>query len=160
LADNNSIEAPITFSMVASDDRDAPRLTLRATNLQQLQSMLQELENGSVSVDIGRVAATYQAQARVGAILEAKPLDPAVDGGSFDGVKAAATVTSTPPAATTPPPAPVKKAGGFPAFKAPVAAAKPPATPPPATAARPTAEPPAPALAKDGFPQAPQWKKP
>lgn len=157
------IEAPLVLTLKCSDDRDSPWLVMRATNLQQLQSMLHELENGSVAVDIGRVAATFQAQARIGSILEAKPLNPAVDGGSFNGVKAAAsapaTVAEKPPAATTPPAAAPAKFPAFGGFKAPPAAAKAPATPPPA-AKREAAEPPPAAPATGGFPAAPAWKKP
>lgn len=149
--------------MVTSDDKDAPRLTIRASNVQQLQSQLGELEAAGVLVDIGRVAALFQVKARFGAQLGATPLDPDTDGGSFANVKAAATTppatpTEKPQAATTPPAAPAKKAGGFPSFKAPVAAAKPPATPPPA-AKREAAEPPPAAVATGGFPAAPAWKK-
>jgi hypothetical protein len=153
------IEAPLVLTLKCSDDRDSPWLVCRATDIQQLQSMLHEIENGTIAVDIGRVAATFQNQARIGAVLEAKPLNPAVDGGSFDSVKAAATVASTPQAAAPPPPAPIKKAGGFPAFKAPAAAAKPPATAPPA-AKRDAVEPPPAAPAANGFPAAPAWKRP
>ena len=157
------IEAPLVLTLKCSDDRDSPWLVMRATNLQQLQSMLHELENGSVAVDIGRVAATFQAQARIGSILEAKPLNPAVDGGSFNGVKAAASAPATaaekPPAASTPPAAAPAKVPAFGGFKAPPAAAKAPATPPPA-AKREAAEPPPAAPAAGGFPAAPAWRKP
>lgn len=165
------IEAPLVLTLKCSDDRDAPWLVARASNIQQLQSMLHEIENGTIAVDIGRVAATFQAQARIGAILEAKPLNPAIDGGSFDDVKAAAKISSNnaaiaegkapaekPPVAATPPAAAVKKAGGFPAFKAPAAAAKAPATPPPAAKREASAPPPA-APATGGFPAAPAWSK-
>ena len=148
------IESPISVSMVTSDDRDAPRLTLRASNVQQLQSQLQELEAAGVLVDIGRVAALFQIKARLGAQLGAAPVDPDRDGGSFDNVQAAPPVAAAPPAAA-PPAAP--KAGGFPAFKAP--AATPPATPA-ASAPRPAAGPPAAAPAANGFPAAPAWKRP
>lgn len=158
MSDNTTIiEAPLVLTLKCSDDRDAPWLVARASNIQQLQSMLHEIENGTIAVDIGRVAATFQAQARIGAVLEAKPVNPAVDGGSFNGVTAA-PAASTPPAATTPPAAPVKKAGGFPAFKAPAAAAKPPATPPPAAKREPSAPPPA-APATGDFPAGPVWGK-
>ena len=158
------IEAPLSVSMVTSDDKDAPRLTIRASNVQQLQSQLGELEAAGVLVDIGRVAALFQVKARFGAQLGATPLDPDTDGGSFANVKAAATTppatpTEKPQAATTPPAAPAKKAGGFPSFKAPAAAAKASATAAPATSTRSPAEAPPAAPAKDGFPQAPIWKK-
>ncbi len=165
------IEAPIGVTLKCSDDRDAPWITLRASDVQQLQSQLGELENSGVLVDIGRVAALFQIKARLGAQLGATPLDPDVDGGSFDGVKAAAKIASnnaafakpaeaaeTLPAAAPPPAAPVKKAGGFPAFKAPAAAAKPPATPPP-DAKREASEPPPAAPATGTFPAAPAWSK-
>jgi hypothetical protein len=158
------IEAPLVLTLKCSDDRDSPWLVARASNIQQLQSMLLEIENGSIAVDIGRVAATFQNQARIGAKLEAKPLNPATDGGSFDGVKAAATTqpaaaVTTPPVAATPPAAAPAKFPSFGGFKAPAAAPAAAATPPPA-AARPASEPPAAAPAVNGFPQAPQWKKP
>jgi hypothetical protein len=124
--------------------------------------MLHEIENGTIAVDIGRVAATFQNQARIGAKLEAKPLNPAVDGGSFDNVKAAASTAApaaTPPAATTPPAAAPAKFPAFGGFKAPPAAPAAAATPP-TTAARPATEPPAAAPAANGFPAAPAWKKP
>jgi len=147
--------------MVTSDDRDAPRLTIRASNVQQLQSQLGELEAAGVLVDIGRVAALFQIKARFGAQLGATPLDPDTDGGSFANVKAAATTPPaapdvTPPAATPPPAAAPTK---FPKFGAAKPAATPAATPPPATTSRPPADPPPAAPAKDGFPQAPIWKK-
>jgi hypothetical protein len=156
------IEAPLVLTLKCSDDRDSPWLVARASNIQQLQSMLHEIENGTIAVDIGRVAATFQNQARIGAKLEAKPLNPAVDGGSFDNVKAAAstaTPAATPPAAATPSAAAPAKFPAFDAFKAPAAGAAAAAAPPPA-AARPAPEPPAAAPAANGFPQAPQWKKP
>lgn len=147
--------------MVTSDDRDAPRLTLRASNVQQLQSQLQELEAAGVLVDIGRVAALFQVKARIGANLGAAPLDPDKDGGSFDNVQAAAPVAPSAAAIATPPAAPVaaKAPAKFPAFKAPAAAATPPATPPPAAKSEATEPPPA-APAANGFPAAPAWKKP
>jgi hypothetical protein len=155
------IEAPLVLTLKCSDDRDAPWLVMRATNLQQLESMLHELEASSVPVDIGRVAAAFQNKAAIGARLEARPLDPAVDGGSFDNVKAAASAApaAAPPAATTPPAAAPAKFPAFGGFKAPPAAPAATATPPPA-AARPAAEPPAAAPAANGFPAAPAWKKP
>jgi hypothetical protein len=156
------IEAPLVLTLKCSDDRDAPWLVMRATNLQQLESMLHELEASSVPVDIGRVAAAFQNKAAIGARLEARPLDPSVDGGSFDNVKAAAstaTPAATPPAAATPSAAAPAKFPAFDAFKAPAAGAAAAAAPPPA-AARPAPEPPAAAPAANGFPQAPQWKKP
>lgn len=159
MAEPTIIEAPLVLTLKCSDDRDAPWLVCRASDIQQLQSMLHEIENGSIAVDIGRVAATFQAQARIGAILEAKPLNPAVDGGSFDGVKAAATIVTTPPAATPPSAVAPAKFPAFGGFKTPPAAATPPATPPPA-AKREASEPPAAAPAAGGFPAAPQWKKP
>lgn len=157
------IEAPLVLTLKCSDDRDSPWLVLRATNLQQLQSMLHELENGSVAVDIGRVAATFQAQARIGSILEAKPLNPAVDGGSFDGVKAAASVPAAtaaekPPAAAAPPAAAPAKFPAFKGFGAAPAAAKVPTTPP--AAKREASEAPPAAPAANGFPPGPVWKKP
>lgn len=157
------IEAPLVLTLKCSDDRDSPWLVARASNIQQLQSMLHEIENGTIAVDIGRVAATFQNQARIGARLEAKPLNPAVDGGSFDGVKAAATATpaaptATPPAAATPPATAPAKFPSFGGFKAPPAA--PAAATPAPVAARPAAEPPAAAPAANGFPAAPAWKKP
>jgi hypothetical protein len=153
------IEAPLVLTLKCSDDRDSPWLVARASNIQQLQSMLHEIENGSIAVDIGRVAATFQAQARIGAILEAKPLDPAVDGGSFANVKAAATAPPVAPAITPPPAAtqPAAAPARFPSFgvlKAPAAAA----TPPP-EAKREASEPPPAAPATGTFPAAPAWGK-
>ena len=158
------IEAPLVLTLKCSDDRDAPWLVLRATDIQQLQSMLHEIESGTIAVDIGRVAGTFQAQARIGAILEAKPLDPAVDGGSFANVKAAATTPSaapaeTPPPAATPPAAEAPKLPAFKGFGAAKPAATPAATPPPAATTRPPADPPPAAPASGGFPAAPAWKK-
>jgi hypothetical protein len=151
------IEAPIGLTLKCSDDRDAPCIKLRASNVQQLQSQLLEIESSGVLVDIGRVAALFQIKARLGAQLGATPLDPDKDGGSFDNVQAAPAVSA---AVTPPPAAPAKKAGSFPAFKAKPAAATPPpaATPPAAT--RPATEPPPAAPATGGFPAAPAWKKP
>jgi hypothetical protein len=155
------IEAPIVLTLKCNDSKDAPWLVLRATNVQQLQSQLQELENCTVFADIGRVAATFQAQAVLGAVLEAKGLDPAVDGGSFNGVKAATTQPSATAAPSAPAEQPKTAAPAFPAFggfKTPAPAATPP-TAPATSAPRPAAEPPAAAPAANGFPAAPQWKK-
>lgn len=158
------IESPISVSMVTSDDKDAPRLTLRAGNVQQLQSQLGELEAAGVLVDIGRVAALFQVKARLGAQLGAAPVDPDTDGGSFDNVQAAAKVASNNAAiassksvAATPPDAaaPAKK---FPAFGK--ASAKPAATAAAPAAKRESSPPPPAAPAVDGFPLAPVWKKP
>lgn len=152
------IEAPIGVTLKASDDRDAPWINLRASNVQQLQSMLLELENSGALVDIGRVAALFHVKSMLGSKLEAKPLDPDVDGGSFANVKAASAATSEP---QTPAEQSKAAAPAFPAFggfKTPAPAATPPAAP--ATSApRPAAEPPAAAPAANGFPAAPQWKK-
>ena len=153
------IEAPLVLTLKCSDDRDSPWLVCRATDIQQLQSMLHEIENGSIAVDIGRVAATFQNQARIGAHLEARPLNPAVDGGSFDNVQAAAPVAAPPAAIATAQAAPAVAPKKFPAFGKPPAAATPPAAPAPA-AKREAAEPPAAAPAANGFPAAPQWKRP
>jgi len=154
------IESPLVTTIKASDDRDSPWVVIRSKDAQQLQSQLQELENGTVFADIGRVAAVFQTQARLGAQLGAKGVDPHQATGAFEGVTAAATPlaapATTPPAAATPPAAPAKK---FPAFGAKAAATSPPAAAPPA-AKREAAEPPAAAPAAGGFPQAPQWKKP
>jgi hypothetical protein len=158
------IEAPLVLTLKCSDDRDAPWLVMRATNLQQLESMLHELEASSVPVDIGRVAATFQNKARVGAQLEARPLDPAVDGGSFDNVKAAvatapAAPVTTQPATATPTAGAPAKFPSFGGFKTPPTAPVTVATPAPA-ATRPATEPPPAAPATGGFPAAPAWKKP
>jgi hypothetical protein len=148
------IEAPIGLTLKCSDDRDAPWINLRASNVQQLQSQLLEIEASGVLVDIGRVAALFQIKARLGAQLGATPVDPDVDGGSFDGVKAAPVVAT--PAAAEAPAAPAKK---FPAFGAKAAAVKPPAAAAPAVT-REASEPPAAAPATSAFPAAPAWKRP
>ena len=149
------IEAPIGLTLKCSDDRDAPWINLRASNVQQLQSQLLEIESSGVLVDIGRVAALFQVKARIGAQLGATPVDPDVDGGSFDGVKAAPSVASAPAAAVAPA-APAKK---FPAFGAKAAVAtKPPEATAPA-ARREAADPPPAAPATGTFPAAPAWSK-
>jgi len=153
------IEAPIGLTLKCSDDRDAPWINLRASNVQQLQSQLLDIENSGVLVDIGRVAALFQIKARIGAQLGATPLDPDVDGGSFNNVTAAPTVVTTPPAATAPPAAEAPKLPAFKGFGAAKPAATPAATPPPATTTRPPADPPPAAPATGGFPAAPAWKK-
>ena len=150
------IESPLVTTIKASDDRDSPWVVIRSKDSQQLQSQLQELENGTVFADIGRVAAIFQVQARLGAQLGAKGVDPQQATGAFDGVTAAPAVADAPPAATVAPAVAPKK---FPAFGAKVAAAKPSTATPPA-ARREAAEPPAVAPAADGFPAAPQWKRP
>ncbi|MDR6794336.1 hypothetical protein J2X12_002927 [Pseudarthrobacter oxydans] len=156
---DNIIEAPIVLTLKLNDAKDSPWLVLRATNAQQLQSQLQELENGTLFADIGRVAAVFQAQGIIGAKLGAKGIDPVVDGGSFDNVQAALTAATLQPEATPPAAAP-KKFPAFGGFKA----AAPASTPPPATAepvpSRIPSEPPAAAPAAGGFPAAPAWKKP
>lgn len=162
MADNIVIESPLVTTIKASDDRDAPWIVIRSTDSQQLQSQLQELENGTVFADIGRVAGVFQAQARLGAMLGAKGLDPQEATGAFNNVQAAATApaasAATPPAATTPPVAAPAKFPAFGGFKTPPAAATPPAaTPPPAK--REASEPPAAAPAAGGFPAAPAWGK-
>lgn len=151
------IEAPIVLTLKCNDSRDSPWLVLRATNAQQLQSQLQELENSTLFADVGRVAAVFQAQGVLGAKLGAKGIDPVVDGGSFDGVQAAPTTAATPPAAA-PTPAATAPAKKFPAFGK--AAAAPKAAPPAAATTRPATEAPPAAPAAGGFPAAPQWKKP
>lgn len=158
MADSTIIEAPIGVTLKCSDDRDAPWINLRASNVQQLQSQLHELENSGVLVDIGRVAALFQVKARLGAQLGATPVDPDIDGGSFNDVAAAPTVVAAQPEAVSPSAEPL---GKFPSFgaKPPAASTPPVASPPPATT-RPAAEPPAAAPAANGFPAAPQWKKP
>lgn len=157
------IESPLVTTIKASDDRDSPWVVIRSKDSQQLQSQLQELENGTVFADIGRVAAIFQVQARLGAQLGAKGVDPQQATGAFAGVTAAPT-TQQPPAVTPPVAAqqPAAAAAGFPAFpafKAPAAAATLPPAAPAASAPRPAAEPPAAAPAANGFPAAPQWKK-
>lgn len=158
------IESPLVTTIKASDDRDSPWVVIRSKDSQQLQAQLQELENGSVFADIGRVAALFQVQARLGAQLGAKGIDPQQATGSFEGVTAApAAIDPAPdakaPAATTQPAAAPAKFPSFGAFKANAAAATPPAAP--ATSApRPAAEPPAAAPAANGFPAAPAWKRP
>lgn len=153
------IESPLVTTIKASDDRDAPWIVIRSKDSQQLQSQLQELENGTVFADIGRVAGVFQAQARLGAMLGAKGIDPQEATGAFEGVtaaKPAASVAVTEPAAAAPAP----KAGGFSAFKAAAKpAVAPEATPPPATTARPAADPPPAAPATAVFPAAAAWKK-
>lgn len=157
------IESPLVTTIKASDDRDSPWVVIRSKDSQQLQSQLQELENGTVFADIGRVAAIFQVQARIGAILGAKGVDPQQATGAFEGVTTAtvpsATPAETPPAATTPPATAPKKAGGFPAFKSVTPAVNPAATAPPA-AKREAATPPPAAPAVNGFPAAPAWRKP
>lgn len=149
------IESPLVTTIKASDDRDSPWVVIRSKDSQQLQSQLQELENGTVFADIGRVAAVFQAQARLGAMLGAKGIDPQESTGAFAGVTTAPAV----PAAEAQAASPAPKAGGFSAFKTPPAAGAPPAsTPPPAK--REASEPPAAAPAANGFPAAPAWKKP
>lgn len=157
MSDNTIIEAPLVLTLKSSDDHDAPWLVLRASNVQQLQSQLLELENCALFADVGRVAALFNVQARLGSQLGAKGLDPAVDGGSFAGVTAAPTTTAAPTPTSAVTPEPAKPLAKFPSFKAPAAAATPP--PPAASAPRPEAEPPAAAPAANGFPAAPQWKK-
>jgi hypothetical protein len=158
------IESPLVTTIKASDDRDSPWVVIRSKDAQQLQSQLQELENGTVFADIGRVAAVFQAQARLGAQLGAKGLDPHQATGAFEGVTAATTTstapTETPPAATTPPPAAPAKFPAFGGFKMPASAPAPSATPPPSAPAREASEPPAAAPAANGFPAAPAWKRP
>ncbi|MBT2587984.1 hypothetical protein [Arthrobacter sp. ISL-95] len=156
------IEAPIGVTLKSSDDRDAPWITLRATDVQQLQSQLHELENSGVLVDIGRVAALFHVKSMLGAKLEARPLDPDVDGGSFANVKAApaavATPTAKPPATTEQPVTKPANFPAFPAFKAAAAAATP--APAASSAPRETSASPAAAPAANGFPAAPAWKRP
>lgn len=160
------IESPLVTTIKASDDRDSPWVVIRSKDSQQLQSQLQELENGTVFADIGRVAAIFQVQARLGAQLGAKGVDPQQATGAFNGVTAAPVATSlaapaaTPPAAAEQPAATPAKFPSFGAFKAPAAAATPPPAAPVASAPRPEAEPPAAAPAANGFPAAPTWKKP
>lgn len=156
------IESPLVTTIKASDDRDSPWVVIRSKDSQQLQSQLQELENGTVFADIGRVAAIFQVQARLGAMLGAKGVDPQEATGSFDNVTAAAKVAAnnaaiaeSKPAAATPPAAPAKK---FPAFGAKTVAARPPVAAP--AAKREATELPPAAPATGGFPAAPAWKKP
>jgi len=163
LADSIVIESPLVTTIKASDDRDSPWVVIRSKDSQQLQSQLQELENGTVFADIGRVAAMFQIQARLGAQLGAKGMDPQQATGSFEGVTAAASPT---PSATQEAAAPAAQPAAAPAkfpsfggFKAPPAAPAP--APAAATSAprEPTA-PPAAAPAANGFPAAPAWKRP
>jgi hypothetical protein len=156
LADQVLIESPLVTTIKASDDRDSPWVVIRSKDSQQLQSQLQELENGTVFADIGRVAAIFQVQARLGAQLGAKGIDPQEATGAFNGVTAAPAAA---PPATPPPAAAPAKFPAFGGFKTPPPAAAPPATPPPA-ASRPATEAPPAAPATGGFPAAPQWKKP
>jgi len=155
------IESPIGVTLKSSDDRDAPWITLRASDVQQLQSQLHELENSGVLVDIGRVAALFHVKSMLGAKLDAKPLDPDVDGGSFAGVKAAPIAAPAVEAPSAPAEQPAAKAPGFPAFGGFKAAAPAPAAAQPAASSPPRepAAPPAAAPAANGFPAAPAWKK-
>lgn len=161
MADSILIESPLVTTIKASDDRDSPWIVIRSKDSQQLQSQLQELENGTVFADIGRVGAMFQIQARLGAQLGAKGIDPQQATGSFEGVTAAASTPAAATAAPEPAAAPAAAPAAFPAFggfkSAPAAPAA--ATPPAASAPRPAAEPPAAAPAANGFPAAPQWKK-
>lgn len=158
------IESPLVTTIKASDDRDSPWIVIRSKDSQQLQSQLQELETGTVFADIGRVAALFQVQARIGAQLGAKGIDPQQATGAFEGVTAAPAASAA--AAEQPTAAPVQaaatppKSSAFAAFKkAPAApAATPPAAAPPAQ--REASDPPPAAPAANGFPAAPAWKRP
>lgn len=94
-----TFEAPLTVTMKASDDRDAPWIVIRSRDTAHLESQLVELEHGSVLTSIGRVAASFNRMSGMGAILGATQQDPQPPSTTFTP-PAAQPVT---PAATQPP---------------------------------------------------------
>lgn len=103
----STFEAPLTTTIKASDDRDAPWIVVRSRDAAHLESQLLELENGGAMVAIGRVARAFNVKAAMGFKLGAMPETPQP-----------ASATFTPPAgvAVTAGPETNAESWGEPAF--------------------------------------------
>lgn len=90
-----TFEAPLTTTIKASDDRDAPWIVVRSRDAAHLESQLLELENGGAMVAIGRLARAFQVKAALGFSLGAKPENPQPESATFTPA-AGVTMTATP----------------------------------------------------------------
>lgn len=78
-----TFEAPLTTTVKASDDRDAPWLVIRSRDAAHLESQCMELENGGALVAIGRLARALNVKTALGFQLSAKPVDPQPQSATF-----------------------------------------------------------------------------
>lgn len=99
-------EAPLTTTMKAGVEKDAPWVVIRSRDAAHLQRQLQELGDGSVATTLGEVTQVFGAHYRMGKALDAKPMDPQPTNGSNTPPPPAPAAPSAAPSA---PPAPTQQ---------------------------------------------------